>query len=1031
MAVLSPIALTLGRSRGQTGAPVFAASLPRNTFTITNAVLCLASLSLLPAARASQPFIPNTQAQAYVRDVVNPKNDNIFLHVSPEAGHRLIISLIYFSFWLGALGWDIFSTIQFDWRLVRETNWKSPFSICNTVAYWFSRYFTFGWLVRCVLDGITASDNCRGRLVLSASLYGVAVCSSESSGHGRIRRRGTSKLTSSFAPSPCPPAYLVFGLRTVNLWNMRMAVVVPLTAIFIAMVGFCAALPQNMHVENLSGDPFCSYQLGGWFSYAVLSLCALFDATNFLMLGIKLSKSGLKGILRCLLPQSKPNYDHEDVMQMLLQRTGIFTVVQFLLLVTIASLYASVQALNFQLMQVAAFHAISASMAGRIFRRAWRLSREQSPSNINKPPDYSSNWQDAGATVIGGNGTTDMGGVDGVPVSKKAQSLLEEAPSYVEGELKSSSKDKGGPILPQTTRGDTVLNNSPASHQRRLSAGGDAHSIGGPDDIQLANTGAAPADMDGSASSATNAMNHWAGNDGDISCQATIAPPYSGGDENTPPLQSTHIAMSQLPSSNPKKGLGLSFVHRGRRASTSAGPSRAEKPVIQRRPQTMATQHIATPVQIISPASGAAPPSLLRQPVGNAIGLAEVSDQRPDSPTWPPVALETTYNTPSVPSTPQASSTASTARSRMIKTSIQNLSGRPHSSGSNGSGEFAGTRPSFVASPAMAAGTAALPGASGNGVVDINAAKAAATLPSASKQPNAVGLEHDPSEDDRPTSQPSRSIRQHGGEPASPRRLSRPSTAPGKSNGASAGSWGNRHMRQQGGAGLEASPHRQLDPQDAFLSVVQSDEQRCAVMASNGHDGDRPRTSRGKAADGVDATQEAAAAAASETFARSRFAVPASSWVPSFAHPLHDADDEDDLPARPSTSHGPAGAPGSFVRLRSLPEEMRTHRGTSRSLARPSDNDRSDPPPFGYSATSNASAPFGRARSLSSHARVLSVVSDKSSRLDASDDGHVIEDDDDSSIDEASGSAIDATYRRLERMAHASDSTLRRSSRGR
>ncbi len=37
--------------------------------------------------------------------VVNPSTDNIFRHVNPQSAHAAIVALIYFSMWMGALGW--------------------------------------------------------------------------------------------------------------------------------------------------------------------------------------------------------------------------------------------------------------------------------------------------------------------------------------------------------------------------------------------------------------------------------------------------------------------------------------------------------------------------------------------------------------------------------------------------------------------------------------------------------------------------------------------------------------------------------------------------------------------------------------------------------------------------------------------------------------------------------------------------------------------------------------------------------------
>lgn len=116
---------------------------------------------------------------AAASDALNPTDDNIFLHLTPQQSRDHIIVLIYLSFWLGALGWDIFSTLNFDWRIVRETNWRSVFSVVNSLTYFVSRYTTFAWILRTILEGLTKSENCRSNYVASASLYGVCVCSSE------------------------------------------------------------------------------------------------------------------------------------------------------------------------------------------------------------------------------------------------------------------------------------------------------------------------------------------------------------------------------------------------------------------------------------------------------------------------------------------------------------------------------------------------------------------------------------------------------------------------------------------------------------------------------------------------------------------------------------------------------------------------------------------------------------------------------------------------------------------------------------
>lgn len=254
--------------------------------------------------------------------------------------------------------------------------------------------------------------------------------------------------------SPFFSAYAVFLLRTANLWRMKLRAVVPLGTIMVALIALCSVLPWLQVIVAVPGNPFCGFPLGSKLSYAILSVCVLFDVVNFALLALKLSKpSSFKHFLRCLFPQAKSNYDHEDISRMLLQKTGLFVGVQILVLITLAILYTRPQQ-SFQVMQVAAFHAISISLAGRIFRRSWRLTREYSPTNVNRPPDYSSEWLRRapnglldgsganGGDAPGAAGRLESGnlgqGLDKNNTSsrEKMKTLLEEDAFYVEGELK-------------------------------------------------------------------------------------------------------------------------------------------------------------------------------------------------------------------------------------------------------------------------------------------------------------------------------------------------------------------------------------------------------------------------------------------------------------------------------------------------------------------------------------------------------------------------------------------------------------------
>lgn len=623
-------------------------------------------LKMFPLLALCTVAVHSSAAPAYTS--VNPHNDNIFLHITAEEGHSVIVSLIYFSFWLGALGWDIFSTLQFDWRVLRETNWKSLFSIANSLAYYVSRYGTFAWILRCLLDGITASNNCLHRFTISASLYGVCVC-------------GT---------------YFVFLLRTVNLWKMQPKAVVPLSCIMISMIALCAALPWRLLILVPAGDPFCSYQVGGALSYVVLATCAGFDAVNFVLLALKLSKPGIKGLFYCLTPQTKANYDHEEVSLMLLQRTGIFVLVQFTLLISIAALYATTRYQNYQLMQVAAFHAISASMAGRIFRRAWRLTREHSPTSIAQPPSYSPTWLGVNAAAAGSSAPIagiaadlqGMGGIGGTPVPKSKEHLvLDDDASYIEGELQwsnsfaGSNKEKNKSalsIIPRTLPRTGAMSLAPSHNSVYPSRSssemqpGDVHQDRDETAIEMEGLGV--------------------------------------------PVDSSTISLSVRPaeaavsSGTGKKTVGLGLA-RSTRAKTSHGFGRNSTivPAVRARPSTSQV-YISPPVQIITPNADATSSSAFMS-----------------TPTERKLA-ENESGSPAMSSIAQMPSSGHSAAGP------SSWLNRPHSSGSASAGSCKASdreqkkdaRPSYVASPPMTALIVPLPGSQGD-VIDFAAAKAAAS----------------------------------------------------------------------------------------------------------------------------------------------------------------------------------------------------------------------------------------------------------------------------------------------------------------
>ncbi|CAO1623479.1 unnamed protein product [Sympodiomycopsis kandeliae] len=863
-------------------------------------------------------------------DVINPIHDNIFLHVSPEVGHTLIISLVYFSFWLGALGWDIFSTVAFDFRLFRETKWRSPFSVVNSLAYLLSRYFTFAWILKCVLDGFTASRDCRERLVQSASLYGVAVCST----------------------------YLVFLLRTINLWRAKVWVASPLVICFLAMIALCAVLPQNMSVQSLPGDPFCNYQLGGWLSYAVLTACAIFDLLNFILLGVKLSRTGIKGILRCLLPQTEANYDHEDVTQMLLQKTGIFTIVQFLLLISIGVIYGTLPQLNYQLMQVACFHAISASMAGRIFRRAWRLSREQSATNINQPPGYQSAW--AERSGLGGNGTQGKGGIDGVPVSKKKeQDLLRDDESYVEGEFRLTTKDrdKVSAILPRSrpgTAGSTVggaphtgsslrsTETSPSSNRDQpVESIALQHQA-----IDMDPTG--PVQYPPPPPSILTDSRSLGANDytADVITFADATPSCQGSRDASPQRASHHVKS------------GMRTAGRGRRASTSVGPVRAQQIERSQRPQTTDSS-VNTVVHIIRPGA-----HFEQSP--------DIVDRSRRSPTWSNVGLESSIDSV------QSRRLGLYGSERSSRSKL--LGERPKSSGSAGSKSVHSKdlRPIFMASPAMTTGTSAGLGSAGHGVVDFNAAKAAASSLQTVAGPSKAQTDGEQNFTSRPKTANTDTTEREPGSLFN----GRPRTAP-------------QEEQTLSNAILSSPRTTAEDPLRSFWSTVQADEERHQQSDATLDDG-RPRTSRG--GPGTPAP-----------FGHRE------SRRSSFATVQQDAQGD----GRPSAAHGAifGRSVGTFGRFRS-------HKSAGESMndVRPGTSSGADR----LASDGQFASHWNERARQTFHQSHLSQDGKENTISSSVADASAVRCTDDRSSDTPESSAIGDTYRELERMAYSpSISSLR------
>lgn len=296
--------------------------------------------------------------------VVNPSSDNIFRHVNPQSAHAAIVALIYFSMWMGALGWDIVSTIHFDLRLVKETSWSSSFSALYSVAYLLSRYMSLAWLITVVTNSVIMTNRCDAWMKGSTAMFSVAISAT----------------------------MLVFCLRTCSIWHMKQKVVSLVVSAWLIVVSFAVLLPVMSYGNQLPTSNFCAWHFNGLYVVGVFGALLLFDLLCLVLTVCKLNKAGWRGLVHGIFPSSRYNLDAEDVKTMLVQKTTAFFAIQFLFLISALLVYVLTDTYAYRMMNIVASVAVASSMAGRIFRRAWRQTRELAPHNLNRPPSYFPAW---------------------------------------------------------------------------------------------------------------------------------------------------------------------------------------------------------------------------------------------------------------------------------------------------------------------------------------------------------------------------------------------------------------------------------------------------------------------------------------------------------------------------------------------------------------------------------------------------------------------------------------------------------------
>ncbi|KAJ9476191.1 hypothetical protein PHBOTO_006314 [Pseudozyma hubeiensis] len=329
-------------------------------------LLLLPDSALALAAQAFGNFSASSPVNVAVPQifVVNPTSDNIFRHVDSESAHAAIIGLIYFSMWMGALGWDIVSTIPFDVRVVKETTWSSSFSSIYSIAYLLSRYVSLSWLITAVTNSVIMTNQCDAWMKGSTALFSVGISAT----------------------------MLVFCLRTCSIWHMKQKVVSLVVSAWFLVVAFAVLLPVMSNGSQLPTSNFCSWHFNGLYVVGVFGALLIFDLLCLVLTVCKLNKAGWRGLLRSLFPSARHNLDAEDVKTMLVQKTTTFFAIQFLFLISALLVYVLTDTYAYRMMNIVASVAVASSMAGRIFRRAWRQTRELAPHNLNRPPSYYPAW---------------------------------------------------------------------------------------------------------------------------------------------------------------------------------------------------------------------------------------------------------------------------------------------------------------------------------------------------------------------------------------------------------------------------------------------------------------------------------------------------------------------------------------------------------------------------------------------------------------------------------------------------------------
>lgn len=325
-------------------------------------------------------------------------------------------------------------TIAFDYRLIVETRWRSFMSSVHSIAYFTSRFATLAFIVLYVASNATmapamSQPMCQSRVTASAIFFVMSQSS----------------------------IILIFLLRTMAIWNLDVRVVWPLALAWFAMVGLELTMPikaSGVIIEN-----FCTWSINGFYVGASMTSLAVTGLLCMILTVWKLNQRGWRGILRCFLPRQTHSIDSQEVGAMLVQRTTVFVIILISIIVVADAVYFSAKLVVYQLMTISAYLAIAASLAGRIFRRSWKLTRS---AYYQQPPSYFPDWAD--------NASTGSDPGSAARPSPRRRSI--DSYTFVEGEFKagpgSSAKSL---ILPLREKDRTPAQLFADRHGRRPSEG--------------------------------------------------------------------------------------------------------------------------------------------------------------------------------------------------------------------------------------------------------------------------------------------------------------------------------------------------------------------------------------------------------------------------------------------------------------------------------------------------------------------------------------------------------------------------------